>query len=278
MNTFLLYLITILTTIALPVSLSAQNAGLPAKGNWGVSLDIAPFIKQVDNFNKQNSPLFTPRIVNSPNAISVKYFLKDDLALRTKLRLGHTSTTINSLVPASVNTNPIDINYLEESVKVNQFNVGIIGGIEKRKSAGRVQGIFGGEAGILFADGVKFNYTYANPINIDVQSPETTDFSSQLGVNNIMSSSRILSNNQGYTFTFLARAIIGAEYFITQNLSLGFEYAWGLDLSSSKDALVTEEYWDATNASVVRKETIYKGRTSFGIDNHQLMIGVSVYF
>jgi hypothetical protein len=280
MNKQLLNLTTslILTLSAVVSVAQSEDSGLPTKGNWAVSLDVAPFIKQVDNFNNKNAPLYTSRIANSPNAILVKYFLKDDLAVRGKFRVGYTSTKVNALIPDANNTNPIDITFLDESVKINQYNIGFFGGIEKRKTKGKAQGIVGAEMGVAFGNGFKFDYTYANPITIDNQSPQTTDFSSQLGVQNITSSSRILSNNQGYDFSFIARGIIGAEYFFFPNLSFGFEYAWGLDLSSTKDALVIEEYWDATNTSVVVKETIFKGKTSLGIDNHQLMIGVNVYF
>jgi hypothetical protein len=278
MKKTVLYLITILTLATLPASLLAQDTGLPVKGNWGVSLDIAPFIKQVDNYNNNNAPLYTSRIANTPNSILVKYFIKDDLAIRGKFRVGLTSTNINALIPDVNNTNTIDITYLEESVKINQYTIGLFGGLEKRKTKGKVQGILGGEMGIAFGNGFKFDYTYANPITIDNQLPATTNFSNQLGVSNITSSSRILSNNQGYNFSFITRAVLGAEYFFFPNFSLGFEYAWGLDLSSTKDVLITEEYWDATNTSLVVRETIYKGKSSFGLDNHQLMIGVNLYF
>jgi hypothetical protein len=280
MNKRLLNLTTslILTLSALVSVAQIEDSGLPVKGNWGVSLDIAPFIKQVDNFNNNNTPLYTSRIANSPNAILVRYFIKDDLAIRGKFRVGYTSTHVNALVPSANNTNPIDITYLDESVKINQYNIGLFGGIEKRKTKGKAQGIVGGEMGLAFGNGFKFDYTYANPITSDNQSPQTTDFSSQLGVQNTTSSSRILSNNQGYNFSFIARGILGAEYFFFPNLSLGFEYAWGLDLSSTKDALIKEEYWDATSTSVVNRETIFKGRTSAGLDNHQLMIGINLFF
>jgi hypothetical protein len=250
----------------------------PKQCSWGVTLDVSPFIKRVADFNAANAPLYTSRITNNPSSILVKYFLKDNVALRTKFRVGYTSTTINSLIPDAANTNPIDVVYLEENVKINQYNIGIFGGLEKRKTAGRVQGIYGGEMGISFGQGFTYEYYYANPILIDNPTPESTDYSSQLGVQNITSTTRVLENNQGYNFSFIARGILGAEFFVAQNFSLGFEYAWGVDLSSTKDATVKEEFWDAANATLATREMIYKGKTSFGLDNHELLISVNLYF
>lgn len=251
---------------------------VPKQGNWGVTLDVSPFIKRVADYNAANTPLYSSRITNNPNSILVKYFLKDDVVFRTKFRVGFTSTTINALIPDAASTNLTDIVYLEESVQIDQYNIGLFGGLEKRKTAGRVQGIYGGELGMSFGQGFNYTYTYANPIIIDNPTPESTDFSSQLGVQNITPTTRVLENNQGYNFSFIARGIIGAEFFIAQNFSLGFEYAWGVDLSSTKDATVKEEFWDAANATLATREMIYKGKTSFGLDNHELLIGVNLYF
>lgn len=270
--TFILIGTTLLSVV------SKAQEYTPKQGNWGVILDVSPFIKRVADYNVANAPLYTSRITNNPNSILVKYFLKDDVALRTKFRVGYTSTTINALIPDAANTNPIDIVYLEESVTINQYNIGLFGGLEKRKTAGRVQGIYGGELGMSFGQGFNYAYTYANPIVVDNPTPESTDFSSQLGVQNITPTTRVLTNNQGYNFSFIARGIIGAEFFIAQNFSLGFEYAWGVDLSSTKDATVKEEFWDAANATLATREMIYKGKTSFGLDNHELLISVNLYF
>lgn len=251
---------------------------LPKQGQWGVVADLTPLFRPIFNL-PQNNPQHAISMVSNGKTLGVKYFLQDDLVLRAKVRIGYVSTTIKSLIDDDAETGTsIDVPQLDESVKVNELNTTVIIGLEKRRGEGRLQGIYGGETGILFGNGLTMDYTYANAISEDNISPSTSDFSQQTNIANLTSNGRILSQNFGYNFSYILRGFIGAEYFFLPKFSLGVEFAWGMHASTQKDGIYTEEFWDATNSTLNTRDIITRGRTSFGFDNYEAVVALNFYF
>ena len=199
--------------------------------------------------------------------------------MRAKVRFNHVSTKIKALITDDTpDANTVDPPELDESVDIKEFNTTIIFGLEKRRGNGRLQGVFGGETGVLFGNGLTMNYNYANEINVDNNTPTTTDFFNETGVVNTTGTSRVVSQNFGYNFSYILRGFAGMEYYFLPKMSLGLEFAWGLDLSSQKDGVYTQEFWDTTISDVVKEDYITRGKTSVGFDNYEAVLNFSFYF
>lgn len=251
---------------------------LPQKGDFGITADLTPLIRPLFNI-PVNESIYATSLLNNGKTLGAKYFLKNNLAIRAKFRFNHVSTNIKSLViDDTPDANDMDPPMLDESVDVKEFNTTIILGVEKRRGEGRLQGVFGGETGVLFGNGLSMKYAYANEITSDVITPTTTDFSTQTGISNTSGSSRIISQNFGYNFSYILRGFAGMEYYFLPKMSLGLEFAWGMDLSSQKDGIYTEEFWDATTSGVVQDDLITRGRTSVGFDNYEAILNFNFYF
>lgn len=251
---------------------------LPKKGSFGVMADLTPIVRPLVVLN-HNESLYSKGLFNNGKTLGLKYFVKDDLALRFKFRFNNVSTTFKALVDDDLESgNVLEPIKLDESLKVKEYNYTFLLGVEKRRGEGRLQGVFGGETGVLFGNGMKMNYTYMNEITDQNLNPTTTDFSDKTNINNITSSGRIKTQNNGYNFSYILRGFVGMEYYFLPKMSLGVEFAWGMDLSSQKDGIYTEEFWDATNSTVNTKDYITRGSTSVGFDNTEAVINFNFYF
>jgi hypothetical protein len=116
--------------------------------------------------------------------------------------------------------------------------------MEKRKGKTRLQGYYGGEIGIYFAN-TKDAFTYGNALNASTTPSLVVDVDATddafSGAGNIMTgvpatgagTGRVTERKNGSTFGFGLRGFIGCEFFILPKVSLGGEFGWGLGLSST---------------------------------------------
>lgn len=250
---------------------------LPKQGEFGVTADLTPLIRPLFTV-PINESQHSVAILNNGKTLGVKYFIADDMAVRAKFRFNHVSTKFKALVVDDNPTASIDPPKLDESVKLKEFNTTIVLGLEKRRGNGKLQGLFGGETGVLFGNGLALDYTYANALTSDNVTPATSDFSTQTGILNSTGTGRIISQNFGYNFSYILRGFVGMEYYFLPKLSLGVEFLWGMDLSSQKDGIYTEERYDTTKSSVVKEDVITRGQTSVGFDNYEAVLNFSFYF
>ena len=251
---------------------------LPKQGNFGITADLTPLVRPLFNLSINESQ-HSVALFNNGKTLGAKYFLKDDLALRAKFRFNRVSTKVKALVTDDLaEVSAIDPPELDEFATLKEFNSTIILGVEKRRGDGRLQGVFGGETGVLFGNGLSVEYTYANEVTADNVAPLTTDFSNETTILNSTATGRIVSQNFGYNFSYILRGFVGMEYYFLPKMSLGLEFAWGMDLSSQKDGIYSEEFWDTTKSSVVVEENITRGKTSVGFDNYEAMLNFNFYF
>lgn len=301
---------TILTiAIALGASsMFAQNlvskkgeAYLPVQGEWGLGIDATPLFNYFGNFfgKTANNTAPTWTYLTGNNAITGKYFLEDDLAIRGGLRLGFWGDKEKNQVIDRTSTTaavyPNLPNLVNNEWKNSGYNIGLSGGLEWRKGSTRLQGFYGGEFGIGFS-GSKDKYTYGNQLDpkatpaVLVDAADALNGGANIGADTYGNVSRSLIDKAGTTISVGLRAFVGVEYFILPKISLAGEFGWGLVFAATGESSHKAESTDVPAGStdpVVGVQEIKGGKTtSFGIDNqlnNQLFgaagkISVNFYF
>lgn len=257
---------------------------LPEAGDYAIGINAVPFFNYAGNllngcaFNA--SPTWT--WINN-QVITGKYFVDANTAYRFKLRLGLGSANDKKLVAdQTATTTPAQV---EDKMTISHTDVVLGLGLEKRRGKGRVQGIYGAEAQILLAMG-KTKYTYGNAINATYNAPL-----SYCWVDNVaplpvpcpgagLATTRVTENKAGMTLGVGARAFVGVEYFFAPKISLGGEFGWGLNFTSTGKGKKTEEGWmlNTTAAAVGTLETETGGSGAFGIDTDNPYAAINIMF
>jgi hypothetical protein len=237
---------------------------------------------------------------NNNNQVVGKYYLDNNTAIRGKFGVN----TISGLV-----TNPVQDGVIadqasrgtvndqlaarlvtvDDEMSFSRTNILVVGGLEKRRGYGRLQGFYGAELGFGMASGAN-DYTYGNEFSGDfvVEHSSINNFNSILNGNNAgnptlhdPSSSntgdfdnvRRLRTEFGGSFTVGVRAFIGVEYFFAPKMSVGAEYGWGYAFTSGgKTTFADERFYngqDGPTAVVEEYEVNGKDRRNVvGVDNN----------
>ncbi len=190
-------------------------------------------------------------------SIYVKYFLKDNQAVRARLgmniRMDNYSGSVQNDYAAK--SQQMMDTYNGQTVidirnnGLTQWNLDL--GYEFRRGYRRIQGYYGGEIGFMYRN-EKDNYSYGNPISSGNNNPSTYDFNGNVQNSATGYMARVLDAKYGKQFGFRAGAFIGVEYFIGSRLSLGAEFGLGIGVMHQKQTETTTEYWDPSVAQVVQ--------------------------
>ena len=225
--------------IALTGTMNAQLTSkkgenyLPEAGDYAIGADASSMLSYFGNMlNAGSNTGFGMGYTNGGAAITGKKFMTDKMAYRGMLRLGFGSESTPGATEGDV-------------TKDSYNNITIGGGIEMRRGSTRLQGYYGAMAGLSLG-GSKTTYEYAN--NAEGAPLEV---------------------KAGSTFGIGARAFVGVEYFVLPKISIGGEFGWGLNLSSTGDASTTS-YSASGNTT-----TTTAGGSSFGIDTDNNAFGVA---
>lgn len=239
----------------------------PVAGDWAIGIDATPFLNYFGNLiggGQGNNTAPTWNFLTTNQTITGKYFAADDMAYRGSLRIGFGSGKGSSLIGqdgAAAPTYPALGTTVEDTYKNGGMNIGLSGGLEWRKGAGRLVGYYGGELGFSFASNSS-TYTYGNAMTNTGAS--TTDFGGNITTDTYGNPARITSEKSGMTTTFGLRGFIGAEYFILPKMSIGGEFGWGLGFMSFGAGSMDIE---STDGATVGTQTLEGTKTSgFGID------------
>ncbi|MCC6371813.1 MAG: hypothetical protein IT236_12460 [Bacteroidia bacterium] len=271
---------------ALAQDLTSKNGELilPQAKNWSIGLDATKFIKNV-NFD------FT----GNAQAITGKYFKDANTAHRFGLRIGINSWNTKSFVDdraavqSSVVAYPQALQSTENKWQRSATSIGLSYGMEKRRGTGRLQGIYGAEAGIYISS-YSDKFTYGNKLNPlstsakvvvdsigDAMSSPVFGKANNVDVNpkiqGVDGFARMTVRKSGVALSIGTRAFIGAEYFVLPKLSVGGEFGWTLMFSSTGRSETT---WESagksqntgTTSSTTVKTTIVDGgqTNSFKLD------------
>lgn len=238
---------------------------LPEAGDWGLSIEATPFLEYAGNFFGKTTPNAAPKFnfFTNNQTITGKYFVDAQTAYRGSLRIGINSKTERSMVTdrlaAQTNTTvsfPTADAMVENTWKRSNTVIGLAGGIEKRKGKTRLQGFYGGEAGLYmamqkdkFTYGNALNTATANPVNVsndDAFTSVTNVSAGNPGIQGLSGNARATEIKAGTVFSFGVRGFIGAEYFILPKMSIGGEFGWGLGISTQGKTTTT---WEGVGAS-----------------------------
>ncbi|MBK7964352.1 MAG: hypothetical protein IPK10_02905 [Bacteroidetes bacterium] len=190
----LILLFTFLTYIVSAQEPFKNRDGLiitPEKGEMSLGFDAVPFLKFIGNlFNPGNNIPTTNFTASNPLTISSNYMLNDNMALRSKIRIGLGVNKTDTLVARVGSTNPNET--VSNETKINTSNITLGSGLQKWRGKGRVRGYYGGE--ILFSIYTeKTTYTYGNALSSENQN------------------TRNKSARPGNTFGFHLKGILGSN-------------------------------------------------------------------
>lgn len=256
---------------------------LPAAKDWALGLDATRLIKNAD-FN----------FVSSTQALTGKYFLTAHTAYRFSLRLGLNNWTSKEMTLDRVAASSSVVAYpaadkMKENVwKRNSNVIGISFGIEKRRGASRLQGIYGVE-GNIFVSTLTDKFTYGNELSVSNTAPVVVDsqgdamnspyfgyannIDSVPAIQGVIGSARILKRTNGLAISVGARAFVGAEFFVLPKLSIGGEFGYALSFSTTGRSVTEMESIGQSNVPGstgidVRQTTIDGGTNNhFGFDS-----------
>ena len=201
---------------------------LPEKGDIAIGVDAIPFLRYIFNPNADNNSI-------RGNTLYGKYYLKDNIAIRARLRIGSNTNTTNVQIKKDlVNSNIPDSYVNDKSIKTtNQSLVGV--GVEYRRGKNRLQGYYGGELGVSWGNASE-RMSYGNKLSQFNVSPTSTNFT---GLNT--NSDRAILRNTNNMIGFGLRAFGGAEYFVAPKISIGVELGWGVQVTNHTNNETTYE-------------------------------------
>jgi hypothetical protein len=246
---------------------------LPEAGDYAIGINAIPFFQYVGNMFNANA--FNPGpafnfIAPTPMTIYGKYFKDANTAYRYFLRLGYNSETFKNLTPqdGSTTTPPAMV---DDKMTVSNMALHIGVGLEKRRGAGRVQGFYGAEAGLMVANENMVKYTYGN--SLSATTGTWYDFGGE-GYNP-GTTPRPLKESDGLMFGLGVRAFVGVEYFFAPKISIGGEFGWGIGFMAQGKGKAETEVW-TTAVETTEFETA--GGSMFHLDTDNLGGSINLLF
>ena len=246
----------------------------PQKGNFALGLDMAQFTQSIlSGITKATD--YEP-VWAFQSDFHGKYFLTNTSALRLRLGIGINNFTEREFVTddAANLLNPLPHSPILEAKTVDVWknrNTGIELGIgyEFRRTLWRVQGYVGAEVfgGILLN---RDFFEYGNPMTATNQTP-TIAYGNGLGTG----SYRLL-DSKGFGFTTGASLIIGADWFVCRNFSIGAEFSLQGRYNRWNEVTGKTETW-LFDQAYTAAEKIKPVDSSFGI-NPNWGLNLMIYF
>jgi len=229
---------------------------LPESGDYAIGVDVAPFFQAL-NFmgGTSTGPKFS---MSDGFSIFGKYYAEKDMAYRVKFVFNSVSTTKNFFVTDQTVLIPTPSDVVEDKGTYNYTMAALSFGFEKRRGQGRLQGFYGADFFVQYADGdatnQNFSATYGNEFSSDHTLPTSTVFA---GTGDTPGT-RTTKINQGGSLGLGLRAFVGVEYFFAPKISLGGEFGWGMAYQIGFNGEATTEEWDPV-AGEVKSTTVKNG-------------------
>ncbi len=266
---------------------TTENEGitiLPEAGEWGLGISANPFLSYLGNFFNQagnnGSPAFgyTQNPFNSL-ALFGKIMRDENTAFRARFQLNVGGNTEKSIVVLNQLTpDPLNVQFVTDTRNTSSTGILLGFGLEKRRGAGRLQGIYGAEAMLGYAS-QKDKYTYGNALSKDFPTPNRNNFGSNIAGTNFKTEEKF-----GNSFIFGVRGFIGVEYFFAPKMSIGGEFGYSFALrTAGKGSVTTESYDTVGNTVRTLKTDVYTNNfntstTGIGLDNLNGAINLLFYF
>jgi hypothetical protein len=282
-------IITILMlTLSLSTFVNAQELTskngvpiLPEKEEWALGIDAMPFFYYFGNMFNGNMSNGGPSFDFTgayPMTLYGKYMVDAKTAYRVKLQITYNSLTDKELVPMDALSSVYDPDVtVEDKAKYTNMDLVFGAGLEKRRGKGRLQGIYGAEALIMFGSD-KAKYEYGNNWDPDIEH-HVTNFGENV-INE--GSAYVTEDKSGSTFGLGVRGFIGVEYFFAPKISIGGEFGWGIGFSSTGEGEYTYEFKDYDSATgeyfINTKTEKFAGSSAFGFQPDNLSGAINLLF
>jgi hypothetical protein len=268
---------------------------LPQEGDWALGISATTFLGYAGNLLNGNTANASPAINNAngatANAIGNiggvalygKYMVSPDMAYRVRFQANANSVTMrNYVLESNVTPDPLAPEFVQDKQVRNTSAFLIGGGIEKRRGAGRLQGVYGGEV-ILGFQSESREITYGNEMNETFTAPLSTNFNATSIGGTSAAGTRLVKESIGSQFFAGARGFIGAEYFFAPKMSIGAEIGYTLGFQTNGKGESTVETFDTqsfASKKITTKTLRNNGLSSFGIglDNINAGINLMLYF
>ena len=252
---------------------------LPKAGDFALGLDMAQFIKSINNSITNAAAGNT--VTAFRDDFFGRYFVTDRQALRIRFGMNIHNATVRRFVSddAANLLNPVGSNLITEAKTVDEWKqknttleLGI--GYEYRRSLWRVQGYAGGEVfgGLNMQRSI---FTYGNPMTATNQTPSTTTW---LGWSNDPVTGAPKPNTdpmntgsyrgleaKAFGFTAGAALFIGADFFISRNISIGAEFDLEGKYERWNEQTMKTETWIVDKAYTA-EEKIKPISSNFGLN------------
>ncbi len=264
--------------------LTAKNGAvvLPEAGDWSLSLNAAPITRFMGNMfngnlNNNANPFRAASTTGAGNSLLIRKFTTDKQAMRAFVGFNFNSAKGSNDVADDKQTTAVVFPALPDMVtdetKVSNTNIMLGVGQEWRKGERRLQGFYGGDVMLTFSGNKRTN-TWGNTMSDTgiaaagtTITPMSTTWAGTTATGSSAMGTRTISTKSGTTFGFGVRGFIGADFFILPKFSIGFEYGWGISLSTTgQGTTVTETTGGAPNKRAEQETTTGK-RSSFGVAN-----------
>jgi hypothetical protein len=262
---------------------------LPEAGDWSIGIDAIPFIDWA--FDKSRI-MSTSSASSASGAISAQtpmtfvglYQVDATKAYRARVGINFTSTKQEYNVTINNDTVTASNHTVVDEIKTSNMGITLGGGLQWRRGKGRLHGIYGVEAMIMFNGPTKREYTYGNAFITDTTQPWQDQQEGEAnfivvdsaGNASVMmdGTSRVTESETGGGFGFGIDGFVGVEYFFAPKMSVSAEYNWGIMISSSKEGTTTTEstYNPVTGSQAVAIRTTESNslvgkRSDFGVRN-----------
>jgi hypothetical protein len=226
----------------------------PKAGDIAIGVDMGNLIKFTGNSIFGNTDIGSD--IDAVNAFQSnffgKYFLSNDMALRARLGIGVNNSKTREFVRDDfaflndpfTNQQTVDTRFLRS----HGIELGI--GMELRRSLWRVQGYAGAE--VFFGyERRNLYYEYGNDITAANQLPSTTLFVNNGTVENLVhpeiayaaGNDRILQKENRYILNYGGGLFMGADLFLSRNISVGVEFKLEARASYEGEQIVVAEGW-----------------------------------
>lgn len=237
---------------------------LPKKGDYALGISAMPFFdfagNMFNNSSTNGAPTFT--FASPNNMLFGKYMTDKDRAYRASFRIGLNSGSqsfdVVDLSPgAAINAVVSDV------YKQRSTNIGLGFGIERRKGATRLQGIYGWEALLQLSS-----------------SSQTREYGNKLEYMDT-GTLRVKKLDGSASISIGLRAFAGVEYFLAPNFSIGGELGFGPSFNISSTATQIIESYDFVNNIVVEEKRMLAPKStgfSLDTDNYGGRIRILFYF
>ena len=250
---------------------------LPEAGDYSISIDASPFFTYFGNMFNGNAGNTAPTFgftAAHPFSITGKKMVDANTAYRGIFRIGYNHDKFENFVKddSYVSTDTLTV---IDTRTINQMNITLGIGIEKRRGKGRLQGIYGGQ--FLFGMNTnKESYEYGNAMNSNNIAPTSTDWASGT-VGQV--TTRYSSDKKAPQFGFQLQGFIGVEYFFAPKFSVSGEVAYGAYVITQGESVIEQEEMPISGDNSVVKEITTGKESHFGLDTQvSAALNINFYF